>query len=61
MKYDRMLIPPTTFSKISDERWAEAFGKVNRYVEKDTKEECRGARTYEEIVKEHKDEHENKS
>ena len=46
-----MLIPPTTFSKVSDENWEKVFGRVNKYVKKDSDKECENCPTYEERLK----------
>ena len=57
MNYGKMLIPPTTYGTVSDEKWHKAFGRVNFYTEKDCEKECKGGKSYEERVKEFQEKH----
>ncbi len=52
MNWGKLLIPPITYSGLPEESWAKIFGRVNKYVEKSTEEECNGGITYEDMVKE---------
>lgn len=50
MNYSKILIPPIHYENVDDERWVQAFGRLNKFF-KTAKErrECK-PRTYEQIV-----------